>query len=298
MPPILPHLHISDYPSAANLSFLQAQSISHIINLTFEFEDRYPDQYSYLRIPIKDTLSDRLTPYFHSIAAFAASAKASGGKCLVHCAEGVSRSATGVLACLIINEGLRLRDAWLLLQRAKPDVEPNRAFLNELRALEYSVFGEWSDGKLTPMDVPRDPAIPNWKENLALLQAWAATSEGSLPAENEWERIVVSELQAAGRVSREELQTRIESAVVWGLEAWGGSGRRDQQARGALEEILMHKLVGSGACSDEVLLETLVSISGGDTARELYMDVPMSRAWLEALSKSRKPLAASIQRAT
>jgi protein-tyrosine phosphatase len=105
---VLPYLYISSYSFASNFSSLQADSITHIVNLTDEFQNQYPDDFRHLRISVKDRLSERPTRHFHNIASFAASAKSSGGKYLVHCAEGVLRSATGVLACLIINEGMRL----------------------------------------------------------------------------------------------------------------------------------------------------------------------------------------------
>jgi hypothetical protein len=44
-------------------------------------------------------------------------------------------------------------------------VEPNRAFLHELRVLENEVFGEWFEGKLTLMDVPSDPTMHDWRED-------------------------------------------------------------------------------------------------------------------------------------
>ena len=55
----------------------------------------------------------------------------SGGKVLVNCWQGASRSATIVLAYLVRCEGIHLPEALRLL-RAKRDVRPNDGFLVQL----------------------------------------------------------------------------------------------------------------------------------------------------------------------
>lgn len=60
------------------------------------------------------------------------------GRVLVHCLMGVSRSATLVLAFLMIAEGLTLQEA-VAAVRPHRDVCPNPGFLQQLRSLDRSL---------------------------------------------------------------------------------------------------------------------------------------------------------------
>jgi len=56
----------------------------------------------------------------------------------VHCAEGISRSATIVLAFLMLKRNMDLMEAVTAI-RAKREVFPNNGFLKQLSALEHSL---------------------------------------------------------------------------------------------------------------------------------------------------------------
>ena len=57
-------------------------------------------------------------------------------RCLVHCAAGVSRSATIVLAYLMKYHHHTLRDAFLFLMEKRPQIWPNEGFLLQLLRYE------------------------------------------------------------------------------------------------------------------------------------------------------------------
>lgn len=63
------------------------------------------------------------------------------GRVFVHCMMGVSRSATLVLAFLMIVEGLRLQEA-VAAVRPHRDICPNPGFLQQLRGLDRSLERE------------------------------------------------------------------------------------------------------------------------------------------------------------
>jgi len=62
------------------------------------------------------------------------------GKLYVHCISGVSRSATIVLAFLMLKRELSLMDA-LKLVREKRKILPNDGFLQQLVALNTKLYG-------------------------------------------------------------------------------------------------------------------------------------------------------------
>lgn len=69
------------------------------------------------------------------------------GRVLVHCAMGVSRSATVVLAFLMIYENMTLVDAIQTVQ-AHRDICPNSGFLSQLQVLDSRLRRDQSDSKL------------------------------------------------------------------------------------------------------------------------------------------------------
>jgi protein-tyrosine phosphatase len=58
------------------------------------------------------------------------------GGVLVHCAAGVSRSTSVVLAYLMTRKGMSLADALQFVRKVRPIVSPNPGFLDQLKVLE------------------------------------------------------------------------------------------------------------------------------------------------------------------
>lgn len=54
-------------------------------------------------------------------------------KILFHCYAGISRSSTLAIAFLCMAKGYTLRDAYDLVKRKRPLVNPNRGFINSLK---------------------------------------------------------------------------------------------------------------------------------------------------------------------
>jgi hypothetical protein len=57
------------------------------------------------------------------------------GSVLVHCGEGISRSPTLLIGYFIQEKGFSYNDAFDLLQRAQPNIKPNRGFNKFLKSL-------------------------------------------------------------------------------------------------------------------------------------------------------------------
>jgi hypothetical protein len=70
----------------------------------------------------------------------AAAAPPPAGAVLVHCAAGVSRSATVVIAYLVQHAGMSLRDAALAVKSQRPIAYPNAGFWRTLLAFEREVL--------------------------------------------------------------------------------------------------------------------------------------------------------------
>ena len=147
------NLFIGSGAAARDGALLSTLGITAIVNCTADLENTFEKDSSprnYLRCAVEDDTSASLIPYFGPADAFIAEHLAKGGKVLVHCRQGISRSATIVLAHLLHESSralasgaeapLNLVTACLQVKRARAVARPNVAFFEELIELEAKLL--------------------------------------------------------------------------------------------------------------------------------------------------------------
>jgi protein-tyrosine phosphatase/rhodanese-related sulfurtransferase len=153
---------ICDYPSivvedslflgradqAANPRVKSNLGITHIINVTRDQPNAFPDEIQYLRIEVDDDATADLLHEFPTLIHFIKSTLSQQGRLLVHCNLGRSRSSTVVIAYLMFCRKWSLRDAYTYLKDRRPIIHPNRNFVSQLSKFEELLFGR----KLTDSD--------------------------------------------------------------------------------------------------------------------------------------------------
>ncbi|RMC11660.1 hypothetical protein DUI87_11782 [Hirundo rustica rustica] len=146
---VWPNVFLGDAWAARSKTILQGLNITHILNAAdgpYSINTGpkyYADlQIEYYGVEAFDDPSFDLSIFFYDAANFIGKAlNSSGGKVLVHCAMGVSRSATLVLAFLMIHENMTLVDA-LKTVSAHRNICPNSGFLSQLRNLDIKLNEE------------------------------------------------------------------------------------------------------------------------------------------------------------
>ncbi|NXR74808.1 DS13B phosphatase, partial [Pycnonotus jocosus] len=146
---VWPNIYLGDAWAARSKSILQGLNITHILNAAdgpYSINTGakyYADlQIEYYGVEAFDDPSFDLSIFFYDAANFIGKAlNSSGGKVFVHCAMGVSRSATLVLAFLMIHENMTLVDA-LKTVSAHRNICPNSGFLSQLRDLDMKLNEE------------------------------------------------------------------------------------------------------------------------------------------------------------
>jgi len=92
----------------------------------------------YYRVDVEDMGREPIEFFWPEAADFIHSHRSKGQSVLVHCRAGVSRSASTVLAHMVLSEGYSLYDAFLQLRSRRPGVTPNPGFMEKLCELEAS----------------------------------------------------------------------------------------------------------------------------------------------------------------
>ncbi|KAG6337373.1 hypothetical protein ID866_1696 [Astraeus odoratus] len=122
-----------------------------------------------LKIDILDKPSADLRPHLEGACQYIYNALSSGGNVLVHCQQGVSRSPAIVIAYLIHNLGMSYDQAYALVKRRRPCINPNPGFVAALRAWE----SKWRS------DAPSPP--PQFRRaNTSYASMTSADSTGNL----------------------------------------------------------------------------------------------------------------------
>ncbi|CAL1541514.1 unnamed protein product [Lymnaea stagnalis] len=105
----------------------------------------------FLGIEATDFINCDMSKYFYMASDFIENGLKGGGTVFVHCVQGVSRSATLVVAYLMIKKHMTVQDA-LRLVRSKREVSPNPGFLQQLCDLHEKLknAGHFAVEKPTP----------------------------------------------------------------------------------------------------------------------------------------------------
>ena len=128
--------------TALCLSVLRGLGITHVLNASCGKDRRFclvntsPEFYrssgiEFFGVEALDITIFPLYKHFESAADFIHDALRSGGRVLVHCGEGISRSATLVLAYMMIKRGYTAQEAVKQVSRHR-NIFPNLGFLRQL----------------------------------------------------------------------------------------------------------------------------------------------------------------------
>ncbi|XP_048585365.1 dual specificity protein phosphatase 1 isoform X2 [Nematostella vectensis] len=129
---LLPHLYLGSELHASRRDVLKRLGISAIVNVSRNIPNTFEDSFTYKTIPVDDTYNADIGVWFEEAAGFIDSVKASGGRVLVHCQAGISRSATICLAYLISRLNFRLDEAYEYVKKRRSVISPNFNFMGQL----------------------------------------------------------------------------------------------------------------------------------------------------------------------
>lgn len=135
---ILPGLWLGSLESARNRHFLLRRGITHVLSIIECEASFFPELFTYKHISARDHDSEDLSAIFEEAIAFIDEGRQKGGV-VVHCAMGVSRSASLVIAYVMKSKKMCFADAYHFVKKHREVIYPNEGFKKQLLDFEDSI---------------------------------------------------------------------------------------------------------------------------------------------------------------
>lgn len=136
---VTPGVFLGSIGAAMTKSVLQNIGITHILTVADEVAPMHPEDFEYHLVKILDLEETNLLAALPSALSYIEQTLAAGGKVLVHCFPGRSRSASVCLAWLMKTQGRTLEEGLEYLKSSRPQVQPNDGFMSQLQEYESSI---------------------------------------------------------------------------------------------------------------------------------------------------------------
>jgi len=130
---IVDGVFLGSISASYNLNILKELGITHVVSVIAGYEPPFPSDFKYLVINALDNENNDLSNIFDESNTFIDQCLEDGGKVLIHCAAGRSRSASILIAYLMNTFGMNFFHSLRALQNKRKIVEPNPEFKKQLQ---------------------------------------------------------------------------------------------------------------------------------------------------------------------
>ena len=137
---IIQNVFVGNYAFALNKKLLLDNKITHILNCGVGLKNFYQNEFKYLYIPLYDSKTQDLEKYINIINNFIEEGSINNNKVLIHCGEGVSKSAAVCLMYLITKKGLTYKKARETFMKRRTGCCPNDGFVSQLRQKSLQIY--------------------------------------------------------------------------------------------------------------------------------------------------------------
>ena len=134
---ILDWLFLGTFSNACDIEELRRNKINYILNCATECNNnKLPIDIEELHLDTKDAENFNIIEYFDEANDFINRCRFVGGKILVHCKFGISRSPTFIIAYLSRYNKQTVDEALNFVRQKRSQIKPNKGFLNQLYLYE------------------------------------------------------------------------------------------------------------------------------------------------------------------
>ncbi|XP_042502689.1 protein-tyrosine-phosphatase MKP1-like [Macadamia integrifolia] len=148
---IADHIYLGSDAVARNRETLRQNGITHVLNCVgFVSPEYFKNDLIYKTLWLQDSPSEDITSILYDVFDYFEDVREHGGRVLVHCCQGVSRSTSLVIAYLMWRDGQSFEDAFHYVKAARGITNPNMGFACQLLQCQKRVHA-----------VPGLPPSPN-----------------------------------------------------------------------------------------------------------------------------------------
>merc|ERR1711963_880336 len=140
--PAVSGLYLGSRLAAQDYFWLKSQGITHILTTAANFPPLFHGKFTYRILELWDAEYQSVGEHFESVTDWMHEALQNGGKVLVHCHAGISRSGTFVCAYLIKYLHMSVEECLDNIHVVRPFVQPNRGFLRQLHYFQQFCIPE------------------------------------------------------------------------------------------------------------------------------------------------------------
>ncbi|ORE09048.1 phosphatases II [Rhizopus microsporus var. microsporus] len=133
---ITDYIWLGGFRTLESREFLEDNQIKHVLSLGHFKRCKPPIEVNHKIIAVKDDPEAHLIQHFPEAIEFISNAVSKREHVLVHCLAGVSRSPAILAAYLMATENWTVEEALANIQKARPFINPNRGFLNQLQLFQ------------------------------------------------------------------------------------------------------------------------------------------------------------------
>ncbi|XP_011626480.1 protein-tyrosine-phosphatase MKP1 [Amborella trichopoda] len=127
------HVYLGSDAVAKNREILRQNGITHVLNCVgFVCPEYFRSDLVYKTLWLQDTPSEDITSILYDVFDYFEDVRLQGGRVLVHCCQGVSRSTALVIAYLMWRDGQSFEDAFQFVKAARGVTNPNMGFACQL----------------------------------------------------------------------------------------------------------------------------------------------------------------------
>eukprot|EP01017_Pseudomicrothorax_dubius_P011821 TRINITY_DN14528_c0_g1_i2.p1 TRINITY_DN14528_c0_g1~~TRINITY_DN14528_c0_g1_i2.p1 ORF type:complete len:171 (-),score=35.14 TRINITY_DN14528_c0_g1_i2:16-471(-) len=128
------NLYLGSYAHATDYDFLEEKKITGVLSALHYCMDLYKGKIAHKIINLDDNKSENITTILPDAIKFVEEGLKTGNV-LVHCAAGISRSSSIVIAFLIVSKNMSYDDAFQFVQERRSMIQPNEGFERQLKIL-------------------------------------------------------------------------------------------------------------------------------------------------------------------